>query len=59
MWRALVTVDWTTRISAPASVIIGAKRLVLAGVTETAHTAPDCLIAFIRSPIRFSLIGWE
>ncbi len=51
--------DWTTKMSARASAAIEAKRLVLAGAAETAHNAPDFLIACIRSPMRFSLIVWN
>ena len=57
MWRAVVTVDCTTIASAPASAAIGASRLVLAGVTETAHLAPFDLISSMRAPIRSSLTG--
>jgi hypothetical protein len=42
--RAVVTVLWMTRMSAPASCTIGAIRLVFMGVVETAATAPPSLI---------------
>ena len=57
MCRAVVTVDWTTKMSAPASTAIGASFLVLAGVQETAQTPPPSLISRTRRPISSSLIG--
>ena len=59
MWRAVVTVDWTNRMSAPASTAIGERRLVLAGVSETAQATPSRLISSTRSPMRLSLMGDE
>ena len=56
-WRAEVTVDCTTIMSAPASTATGARRLALAGVTETAHLAPLDLTSSMRAPIRSSLTG--
>ncbi len=43
MWRAVVTVDWTTKMSQPASTAMGANFLVLAGVQETATVMPCVL----------------
>ena len=45
LWRAVVTVDWTTNTSTPASTATGANRLAFAGVQETAHRAPSRLIS--------------
>ena len=59
MCLVVVTVDWTTTISAPASAAAGARLLVLAGVTETAHVAPSSLISSILSPINRSSMGAE
>ena len=55
--RAVVTVDWTTMVSAPASAATGASFLVFAGVTETAERAPSCFISSTRFPIRSSRMG--
>jgi hypothetical protein len=40
-----VTVDWTTKISQPASTAIGANFFVLAGVAETATVIPSAYIS--------------
>jgi hypothetical protein len=40
MWRAVVTVDWTTKRSAPASTAMGASFLVLAGVRRLFRRRP-------------------
>ena len=42
---AVVTVDCTTIMSAPASTATGASLFVLAGVIETAHFDPDLFIS--------------
>ncbi len=57
MWRAVVTVDWTTKMSQPASTAIGAKRLALAGVQETATVMPSAFICSTRRPMSSGLIG--
>ncbi len=59
MWRADVTVDWTTKMSTPASTASGANRLVLAGVQETAQTAPRDLTSRTRFPMRSGRMGSE
>ena len=59
MWRAVVTVDCTTMMSAPASTATGASFLVLAGVTDTAQTAPVALISRTRWATRWSWNGAE
>jgi len=43
----------------PASAAMEAKRLVFAGAAETAQIPPPFLIAWIRWPMRYSLIGSE
>jgi hypothetical protein len=40
----VVTVEATTKASAPASTAIGASRFVQAGVQETAQSAPAFLM---------------
>ena len=57
MWRAVVTVDCTTMMSAPASTASGLNRLVVCGVNAMAAIDPDCLISWTRSPIRCSCTG--
>ena len=58
MWRAVVTVLWTTKISQPASTAIGANRFALAGVHDTATVTPSAFICFTRSAISSRLDGF-
>ena len=58
-WRAVVTVDWTTKYSAPASLAIGAKRFVFCGVALTAATPPWSRIFSMRRATRSSRSGCE
>ncbi len=48
MWRAVVTVDWTTKMSAPASCAIWANRSARCGMEETTAGPPPFLISLIR-----------
>src|SRR6058998_2738796 len=57
MWRAVVTVDWITKMSAPASWAICANRSARCGIEETTAGPPPFLIAWIRWWINSSLIG--
>ena len=57
MWRAVVTVDWTTKMSAPASWAIWAKRSARCGIEETMAGPPPFLISWIRWWISSSLMG--
>ena len=55
--EAVVTVDWTTKTSRPASTAGMPIERALGGVTEAAASTPACLISWIRRAIRCSLIG--
>ena len=55
MWRAVVTVDWTTKKSAPASSAILAKRSAREGMEETTTGPPPFLISEIFLWISSSL----
>jgi hypothetical protein len=57
MCRAVVTVDWTTKKSAPASSAILAKRSAREGMAETTTGPPPFLISEIFLWISSSLIG--
>jgi hypothetical protein len=57
-WRAVVTVDWTTKTSAPASWAIWANRSARWGIDETATGLPPFLISSMRRWISSSLMGW-
>ena len=57
MCRAVVTVDWTTKTSAPASCAICAKRSARWGIEETTAGPPPFLISRMRWWISSSLIG--
>ena len=57
MWRAVVTVDWTTKMSAPASWAICAKRSARCGMEDTTAGPPPFLIARMCWWISSSLIG--
>ena len=57
MCRAVVTVDWTTKRSAPASSAILAKRSARWGIDETAAGPPPFLMSVIRLWISSSLMG--
>ena len=56
-WRAVVTVDCTTKKSAPASSAILAKRSARCGIDETTTGPPPFLISEMRLWISSSLIG--
>ena len=56
-WRAVVTVDCTTKRSAPASWAIWPNRSARCGIEETATAPPPFLISVIRLWISSSLIG--
>ena len=57
MCRAVVTVDCTTKKSAPASSAILAKRSARCGIEETRTGPPPFLISLIRLWISSSLMG--
>src|SRR6185503_21342861 len=57
--RAVVTVDCTTKKSAPASSAILAKRSARCGIAETRTGPPPFLISLIRLWISSSLMGFE
>jgi len=56
-WRAVVTVDCTTKMSAPASWAIWAKRSARCGIAETTAGPPPFLISWMRWWISSSLMG--
>src|SRR5207248_10016594 len=55
--RAVVTVDWTTKMSAPASCAIWPKRSARCGIDDTTAGPPPFLISRMRWWISSSLIG--
>jgi hypothetical protein len=57
MCRAVETVDWTMKKSAPASSAILAKRMARWGMADTMTVAPPFLISETRRWTRSSLIG--
>jgi hypothetical protein len=56
-WRAVDTVDWTTKKSAPASSASFANRIARWGMEETATRPPPFLISVTRRCTSSSLMG--
>ena len=56
-WRTVLTVDWTTKTSAPASWAMAAYRSAFCGIEETAATTPASFSWRMRREISSSLIG--
>ena len=56
-WRAVSTVPWTTKTSAPASCTSGPLRSAWFGIDDTAQGAPPCLICSMRWPMSPSCTG--
>ena len=57
LWRAVVTVDWTTTASQPASTATRASLFVDAGTKDAKHFPPESFIFLTTSLTRFSLTG--
>ena len=57
MCLTVVTVDWTTKMSQPASWAMAPKRSAFCGMVLTAHGTLACLISSTRLAMSVSLMG--